>query len=106
MSDQWPEGTDSPRPAVTAGPWVSEGTGPEEAGCPRTQSSEHQPLRSGTRPDSKGDNIQGFLSDLQTLMYLQRNTVDVNKLFQVCSMDFNSENNMILPCRLSCLVSL
>lgn len=67
MSDQWPEGTDSPHPAVTAGPWVSEGTGPEEAGCPHTQSSEHQPLHSGTHPDSKGKYTQFYFKQTSKL---------------------------------------
>lgn len=50
VSGQWPEETDSLHPAGTTFPWVSAGTDPGEACCPRTQSSERQPLHLGTRP--------------------------------------------------------
>lgn len=52
-SDRWPAGSDSPHPEVKASPWASAKTGPGGAGCPRTQSSERPPPRSGTHPAQK-----------------------------------------------------
>lgn len=53
MSGLWPVGSGFPRPAGRAAPWVSAETGRGGAGCPRTQSSGHRPLRSDTRPNKE-----------------------------------------------------